>query len=975
MNNNSNGFFKKLLDKFIGLITSRIFIMGIILMLFAVLVVYRLFVLQIVRGEEYQNDFTLKIEREKSIKATRGTIYDRNGVVLAEDKLAYSVTIEDNYDANSTRDMDINNTILSLIDIVESNGDSLDSMDFDIILDENGNYEFTVSGTALLRFLADCYGHSRTDELKASERNATPDDVMEFLCAKKMFGVGLYTEKEDGKYDFEPMAGLTKSQMLKVVRIRMAMFSNSYQKYLSSTVATDVNENTVAEIMENKDTLQGVDISEDTIREYIDDPSMSHILGYTGKISEEELAQLNEVDTEERYPHHYELNDMVGKAGIEQVMERELQGTKGSQEIFVDNLGRITETGRRVEPVAGNNLTLTIDSELQSAVYKILEQKIAGIVVSKIRNMRSADLNPEATAAADIIIPIDDVYFALINNNIISLSHMASDIAYPTESEVYGIFLAKQTASIETLRGDLLENETPLNELSDEMQEYEKYIVSMLKSDNVRVFDPSLAEVGDEIQTKWQEGEISLAEYLRDAIAKGYIAVNTITSESEEYSDTQEVYSALVDFILDELVRDNQFSKILYKYLIKADTITGYHICMILFEQGILDNEEGEREALQNGTYTPYQVITSSVRDLKITPAQLALDPCTGSSVVTNPFNGEVLAMVTYPGFDDNMMANSVDANYFNRINNDLSLPLYNNATQQRTAPGSTFKPISTTAGLEEGVINIGEKIDCKGVYDRIEQGEKSPRCWVYPGHHGPLTVVEGIKNSCNYFFYEVGYRLSTGVDGIYNSDMGLEKLKHYCDMYGLTDKSGIEVEENTPNVSDMDCIRSAIGQGTHNYTTTQLARYVSAVANKGTVYNLSILGKLTSSSGDLLEDYTPSIRNKMNIRESTWTAIHQGMMEAASTYQAFDKFPVLIAGKTGTAQQTANRPNHALFICFAPLDKPQIAIATRIAYGYTSSNAASTTKDIISYYFRLQDVEDIITGVADTTGGEAYLD
>ena len=98
-------------------------------------------------------------------------------------------------------------------------------------------------------------------------------------------------------------------------------------------------------------------------------------------------------------------------------------------------------------------------------------------------------------------------------------------------------------------------------------------------------------------------------------------------------------------------------------------------------------------------------------------------------------------------------------------------------------------------------------------------------------------------------------------------------------------------------------------------------------------------------------------------------------MMEAASTYASFKNFPVIIAGKTGTAQQTTTRPNHALFICFAPYDRPQIAIATRIAYGYTSANAASTTKDIISYYFKLQDTEDIITGVADTEMSEAYVD
>ncbi len=967
------GFFKRFSDKLIGLLTSRIFILGIFLIFFMTLVVYRLFVLQIVNGESYQDNFTLKIEREKTLKATRGSIYDRNGTVLAEDKLAYSVTIEDNYDSNSTKDMKMNETILRLIEIIEGNGDSLDSMDFDIVTDENGNYQFTVSGTALLRFLADCYGHTRTDELLVKERNATPDEVMEYLCAKKMFGIGRYTEREDGKYDFEPMAGLTKSQILKIARIRMAMFSNSYQKYIASNVATDVNENTVAEVMENKDTLQGVNIAEDTVRVYVDDPSMSHILGYTGKISDEELVTLNEVNTEERYPHHYELNDMVGKAGIEQVMENELQGTKGSQEIFVDNLGRVTETGKRIEPVAGNDLTLTIDYELQSAVYKILEQKIAGIVVSKIRNMKRADYG-EVESAADIVIPIDDVYFALINNNVISISHIASDQAQTYEKQVYGVYEQKLETVLATLNNELMTGNTPFGSINPEYQEYESYVVKMLKDDNIRIFNTEGIEEGDEYETRWLNGEISLSEYLRNAISCGYIDVSgLIDQDGGEYSDSEEVFQLLCRFITDELRRDYDFSRILYKYMIEDDSINGMQICMILYEQGILEDKDGMKEGLLNGTVTPYQMITGSIRSLDITPAQLALDPCTGSSVITDPNSGEVLAMVTYPGFDDNKMANSVDADYFNKINNDLSLPLYNNATQQRTAPGSTFKPISTTAGLEEGVINVGESIECVGVYDKVDP---NPKCWIYPnGTHGNLTVIGAIEHSCNYFFYEVGYRLSTGPNGLYNSELGLEKIKHYCDLYGLTEKSGVEITETDPNVSDTDSVRSSIGQGTHNYTTSQLARYVTALANNGTVYQLSILDKLTSAGGDLLEDYTPGIRNQMTLQDSTWYSIHEGMRAAAASYSAFENYPVLIAGKTGTAQQTTTRPNHALFICYAPYDSPQISIATRIAYGYTSSNAAETTRDIISYYFKLKDPGDIITGVAETPDGEAYLD
>src|SRR5574344_2107208 len=147
-------FFRGFRDKFISVITSRIFILGFFLMILMCLIIYRLFVLQIVNGASYQENFTLKIEREKTIQATRGTIYDRNGKILAQDKLAYSVTIEDNYDSNSTKDKDLNNTIVKLIDIVEKNGNRLNN-DFNIVVDDYGKFQYSVSGTALQRFLAD----------------------------------------------------------------------------------------------------------------------------------------------------------------------------------------------------------------------------------------------------------------------------------------------------------------------------------------------------------------------------------------------------------------------------------------------------------------------------------------------------------------------------------------------------------------------------------------------------------------------------------------------------------------------------------------------------------------------------------------------------------------------------------------------------------------------------------------------------
>ena len=220
----NTGFLKNIRDKFIGLITSRLFIMGVIFIALMALLIRRLFILQIVNGQSYQDNFTLKIERERNIQATRGAIYDRNGVKLAWDKLAYSVTIEDNYDSTSTRDMEINETIVRVIDIIERNGDQLDN-DFGIILDDTGTYQFSTARSSQMRFLADIYGRSSTEDLLIKERNASAEEVMEYLCGRKMFGVGRYVQTGNNSYDFFPMEGYPKDLILKIIRIRYRLVS------------------------------------------------------------------------------------------------------------------------------------------------------------------------------------------------------------------------------------------------------------------------------------------------------------------------------------------------------------------------------------------------------------------------------------------------------------------------------------------------------------------------------------------------------------------------------------------------------------------------------------------------------------------------------------------------------------------------------------------------------------------------------
>ena len=176
----------KLRDHLINFITSRLMILTVVVILMGAVLINRVFELQIVNGQQYQEDFSLKIRKERSIASSRGNIYDRNGKLLAYNDLAYSVAIEDVYE-NKNKNDNLNGTLLKTIHILEENGDDVIS-DFNIFLDENGEYAFNVTETRLLRFLADIYGHASIDSLKEKEKNATAQDVMDYMCTN--YGIG-----------------------------------------------------------------------------------------------------------------------------------------------------------------------------------------------------------------------------------------------------------------------------------------------------------------------------------------------------------------------------------------------------------------------------------------------------------------------------------------------------------------------------------------------------------------------------------------------------------------------------------------------------------------------------------------------------------------------------------------------------------------------------------------------------------------
>ena len=278
---------------------------------FAGVLLYRCFNLQIVNGEEYLNDFILQIEKTRDISSTRGRILDRNGNVLAENELAYSVKIEDVFESSRNKNAKVNDVVYRLIKLIEKNGDSVIT-DFKIIIDEDGDYAYSVDGTALLRFQADVLGYRTIDELSEEEKAMTAQELIEYLSRAKGFAIGQYEDPENTKTPFVPGKGYTKEEWLQMVTIRYAMNLTSFRKYVGTTVATNVSAETVAVIMENSDQLDGVSIVEDTVRHYIDSKYFAHVLGYTGKISSDELAELNDqVVTEGGLEDTYTINDVA----------------------------------------------------------------------------------------------------------------------------------------------------------------------------------------------------------------------------------------------------------------------------------------------------------------------------------------------------------------------------------------------------------------------------------------------------------------------------------------------------------------------------------------------------------------------------------------------------------------------------------------------------------------------------------------
>ncbi len=929
-------FLKDVWEVIRNVFTSRIVPFIILAVALFSVLIYRLFVLQIVNGDTYTTTYTLKSEKTVTTVGTRGKIYDCNGVLLAYSELAYCVEIADSGYYSTTKEhyYALNEIIAKTAQIIEDNGDSL-SMDFSIGIDERDNYYYKVSDNALLRFLRDMYGKSSISELSDEQRNSTAYDVVDYL--KKIY-------KVDPSYD--------KYRALQIVYVRFNLAQSTYSRYLSFTIADNISDKTLAAIVENEDILTGVTIGESTIRKYNYAECMSHILGYTGKINFSELESLQAVDPS------YTQNDVVGKAGIEAQYETTLAGTKGSITMIVDNLGRILETTEVVESAPGADVYLTIDVKYQQKLYDLLERRLAEVVAINLTD--KPDVYQMVGEDTYIFIPITHVVNALVQNNVISIDEIATSDSIAATT-VYNTFSETRNAEIEAIKNEL-GNPNVYNTLSDHLKEYITMIRSDLINSGILNSEAISENASSDLAKKWSNGELTFKEYIEGAINEGW--VNTYNLDLENtYSTTDEVYKAVMDVALAEILEDDAFDKYIYEYLILNYNVSATYLTLILMEQGAIECTESEYVSIANGA-SLYNFYYDKILNLAITPAQLALDPCSGSICVEDPNTGSMYAIVSYPGYDINKFSGTIDSKYYADLLADLSTPLVSRATMTRIAPGSTFKPLIAIAAINEGLLSPTELIECKGIFEEISPGIK---CWFYPYEHGNLDLENGLFQSCNVYFTTLGYRLSFNDKGQLDFKYGLSVEKKYTDLLGLSTKTGIQIPEATPHASDYNPVVSAIGQGTNQYTSLNMTRYVSTLANGGTVYDSNIIKKIVYNSGKVIEIQPVSTPSGIdpsvieNVYPGMYRVINEGMLG-----EFIEDLPVSLYAKSGTAQESLSRADHAIYITFSKdaSGMPDLAVACMIPYGHGSVNAGIMNVYAFLEYYGLEFYDHIFYNV-----------
>ncbi len=909
------------------LLRNRLFVLLAAAAVIFMILVGRLFYMQIVNGEEADASLTSSVTREVTIPAARGNIYDRYGRPLAVNEAAFSVEIDDSITVDYE---DADAEAVSLYKKLIKNGYVVGD---DLPITKDAPYEFTISSDELeewktnigltkkqmnytaeetLNYLYERFGITDADMTEEEKRALVSlginindknimitnlimtiesnggeivdelpisqeqpyyflledeDEILSWKSSVSMSEEELdYDVEESMQYLIELFGipeNISPSMQRKVAAVRYSLYLQRYKKYQPVTVAREINDEVIAAVEENLDKFPGVSVETESMRVYEDGEIFSNIIGYIRQISDTELQEYSE--------YGYTSGDIVGKTGIEKVMELELNGQDGKMLVEVDNMGRKISTLETEAPVSGDDVFLTIDKELQISAYNYLKDALADAIITRLTSE--------------------------------------------------------------------LEKDVPVT--------LKQLFTSMIDSNNISVTEVMKAEDGYQ-------------KVLKDIILANDPDIDV--TDSEDKTEAKQVLTNAVD----------------------NGTISYTTLIYVMIEQGVITADDNYKARIASGELTPFNVIIEKLESGDLEPAETGLEPCTGSVVVSDVNSGEVLALVTYPSYDNNELVNTFNNEYYNKLLEDPTTPLVNRPLMQKKAPGSTLKMITAIAGLETGVITLDTQIRDKGVFK--DAGTPYANCLIYSlngSTHGYVDVSHALEVSCNYFFYEVGYQLGNDTENP-RSLKGITILDEYYDAFGLNSPTGVEIGESAPSMASPsykeevikwqnpeatssqtawtsgDTIRAAIGQSVNSFSAASMNKYVATLANGGTRYKMHLLDKVKSSDGTVTEEVEETVENVLEIAPENLEAVYEGMLlvtqgSKGTLRNVFKDFPIDVAAKSGTAEENKNLSSHVWFVGFAPYDDPQIAVTVMIPFGdVTGSPAAVVARNVIGEYMGL---------------------
>ncbi len=937
---------RKYWERFLELCKSRIFVVLFgICILFSTLVI-RLFILQILHGSEYDVSLTTSISKTVNVPASRGNIYDRYGRPLAINKVAYCVQIDDSVTLDLTEHR--HQLITNLLDTIFAQGTVAND---DLPISKTTPSTFLFTGTEREQKKA-IKEWKESIGLQKQQMDFTPEQCLQYLY-EKYNAPNQYTDAQKRMYVYYYLELTDKNLMALTLAQKFIEFGE--------TVMDDIPMD-----MEYPYHLQfgGNKKKEENWKRTWQTPGMTEneintLLNFN---STEMLEYLRDYFGLPKYlPTDLVRNTLGIRNSLYAVRYQKYQSVTVATDISDKTLAYVEEN----QDIFPNVLISTV------SLREYPNGEHFAHITGYIRQMTEADM----PLYQDIL----DAEGNPLYNNTDIVGQAGIEKLY--EQQLNGVD-GKITMEVDNQgrRMSVIGSTEPTAG-----KDVYLTIDSKLQSTTYTALEEALRQVLlNRLKSGGKYG-VSTLDLFVSMVNTNHISASKMLSAPEDTVQAALVTrckASVADFSTD----NEDAAEILQTFLtdgLSNGMVSAKELLIAMIEQERISATPEELEAIQSGAIAPSTCIIRKLENGEMSPSDTGLDPSTGSVVVSEVDSGKVLALVTYPSFDNNQLVNTFNNSYYNSLLEDMNTPLVNRPLKQKKAPGSTFKMIPAIAGLETGIIAPKSIIHAKGIFK--DAGTPYARCWYYSntgGSHGALTVDHALEVSCNYFFYELGYRMGNAENG--STEKAISTLNEYMAAFGLNSVTGIELEEYSPTMAspyykertiktynpdattsqtrwtDGDTIRAFIGQSVNSYTPAQMNRYIATLANGGTLYQYHLVDKVSNPDGSLYEQKEEVVENIIPLQQNNLQAVYEGMYLVSygakgTLRKAFTDLPVKVASKSGTAQEDLSRSSHTWLVCFAPYDDPQIAITVMIPFGENyGSPAPKVAKAVIREYLGL---------------------